>query len=103
MILGISISHNSTACLVDNNGKVVFCCSEERFTRIKNEWGFPEHSINHILKNIVDASKIQEVAIGENCHSEYGYDKFAEIVVGNYDKDNFIKNKFKLFLVVNFS
>ena len=99
MILGISISHNSTACLVDNNGKVVFCCSEERFTRIKNEWGFPEHSINHILKNIVDASKIQEVAIGENCHSEYGYDKFAEIVyLGNYKtKDNFIKNKFKLF------
>ena len=103
MILGISISHNSTACLVNNQGKVLFCCSEERFSRIKNDWGFPKLSIDYILKNIIGPSKIEKVTIGEICYSEYGYDSFAEIVyLGNYKvKDSFIKNKIKVgFLVI---
>ena len=38
---GINKSHGSSLCLVDENGKPVFCASEERFTRQKLQRGMP--------------------------------------------------------------
>jgi len=49
-ILGIGLTHNSTACLL-KNGEVIGCVSEERFTREKNYTGYPEKSIDYLLKN----------------------------------------------------
>ena len=49
-ILGLNIGHNSTACLL-KDGKIVGCISEERFSRIKNNFGFPSKSINFLLKS----------------------------------------------------
>jgi len=48
-ILGIHDGHNCGASLVQN-GKVVFSICEERITRKKNEVGYPEMSINEVLR-----------------------------------------------------
>jgi carbamoyltransferase len=50
-ILGISaFYHDSSICLL-KNGEIIFACHEERFTRKKNESGFPTQSIIYLLKN----------------------------------------------------
>ncbi len=41
IILGISETHCATACLSDN-GRIIAAASEERFTRKKNQDGFPK-------------------------------------------------------------
>ena len=47
-ILGITDSHCATAApLVD--GRIVACVSEERFTRRKNEGGYPRQSVDYCL------------------------------------------------------
>ncbi len=51
LILGINSSHNATACLL-KDGKVVYCVSEERFTRVKNQSGLPINSIKQIFKDL---------------------------------------------------
>tara|TARA_B110000014_G_scaffold260569_1_gene250574 strand:+ start:14381 stop:16156 length:1776 start_codon:yes stop_codon:yes gene_type:complete len=48
-ILGISISHNSSAALM-RGGEIVSACCEERFTKTKNYIGFPKQSIDYILR-----------------------------------------------------
>ena len=41
LILGISSGfHDSSACLVDSNGSILFASSEERFTRQKGDSSF---------------------------------------------------------------
>lgn len=47
-ILGINSGHNSTAALL-KNGKIIGCVSEERFSRIKNHFGFPYQSVKYLL------------------------------------------------------
>ncbi|MBF0381322.1 MAG: carbamoyltransferase [Magnetococcales bacterium] len=48
-ILGISCYfHDSAACLVQD-GKIIAAVQEERFTRKKNDSGFPNNSINYCL------------------------------------------------------
>lgn len=49
IILGLNISHNASACLL-YGGKIIGCVSEERFTRIKNNFGYPAKSIAYLLK-----------------------------------------------------
>ncbi len=48
-ILGIWDGHDSGAALV-SDGKIVFAANEERFTRLKLDVAFPEHSIREALK-----------------------------------------------------
>ena len=43
-ILGIHDGHTSTACLVEN-GKIIHNISEERFTKVKGQGGFPKNAI----------------------------------------------------------
>ena len=47
-ILGINEGHMSSACLI-KDGVIVAAVSEERFTRNKNEQGYPENAIAHCL------------------------------------------------------
>lgn len=53
-ILGIHQSHNATACLL-KDGKIIAACSEERFTRLKNQFGVPFKAI----KNCFDFANIK--------------------------------------------
>lgn len=49
IILGLNLSHNSTACLL-KDGAIVGCASEERFNRDKNSRGFPKESVKYLLR-----------------------------------------------------
>jgi len=99
MIIGLSLSHNCTACVVDaTTGAVIFCSSEERFTRRKNDWGFPERTLRHILSHVVAPEAVTGVAVGELCQARWGAPAFAELVyLHGYDaKDQAIRNKLGL-------
>ena len=62
MILGICDGHNASSSLIEK-GKILFAMSEERFTRKKNQRGFPEKSINYIL-NKIKVEDIDCISIG---------------------------------------
>tara|TARA_B100000963_G_scaffold127101_1_gene110937 strand:+ start:20376 stop:22172 length:1797 start_codon:yes stop_codon:yes gene_type:complete len=47
-ILGISVSHNASACLM-HEGEVIACLQEERFINKKNFFGYPKKSIDFCL------------------------------------------------------
>lgn len=49
IILGINISHNSSACIMIN-GELKLAIQEERLTKIKNFTGYPKKSIDFCLK-----------------------------------------------------
>ena len=53
-VLGISAYyHDSAACLFQD-GELVFACEEEKFTGIKHDSSFPEHTIQYIRENYTD-------------------------------------------------
>lgn len=63
-ILGLNMYHGATACLL-RNGKVVGAVSEERFSRKKNQGGFPEKSIDYLLKSqYLSLNQIDAVVLG---------------------------------------
>jgi hypothetical protein len=47
--LGINDQHNASACLLED-GVIVAAVQEERFSRIKNQFCFPERSVDWLLK-----------------------------------------------------
>jgi carbamoyltransferase len=49
-VLGINDQHNAAACLLVD-GRIVAAVQEERFTRIKNHFCFPERSIAWVLES----------------------------------------------------
>ena len=50
--LAVCDGHNASISL-SKNGKVEFAISEERLTRVKNYFGWPTMSIDHVSKNYV--------------------------------------------------
>ena len=73
MLLGLNLSHDSSAALVDDSGVVLAAVSEERITRKKNQISFPRLSIASI-SSIFDISKVSTVVVGS--HSNF---KFANM------------------------
>ena len=56
----------SSACLI-TNGRLIYGCCEERFSRIKNDSDFPILTIRHILKKFkLKLNDIDTFAIGWN-------------------------------------
>jgi carbamoyltransferase len=49
IVLGINETHCATAALL-RDGQIVGCASEERFTRLKNEAGYPRRAIDALLR-----------------------------------------------------
>lgn len=81
MILGISLAHNATACLVDpTSGEVLFCSSEERYTRRKQEWGFPLSATEAALKQVGDIGDIQCVAVGGSYNQRCGGPEITTLI-----------------------
>jgi len=50
LVLGLNSGHCATACLAED-GRVVSCVSEERFSRIKNHAGLPLRAIEFVLND----------------------------------------------------
>lgn len=61
-IVGINDGHNASVALSEN-GRLVFALSEERPTRKKNYWGFPERSLEYIYKNYKNKNEIDYFGI----------------------------------------
>jgi carbamoyltransferase len=62
-ILGIHEGADAGACLLIN-GRILASASEERFSRMKNDWGWPTHAIAFCLESAgLKASKLDCVAI----------------------------------------
>lgn len=49
-ILGISAFYHDSAAALVCDGEIVAAVSEERFTRIKQDYNFPYHSVQYCLK-----------------------------------------------------
>ena len=63
-ILGIHDGHNASACLLED-GVLTRAVQEERFTLVKNQGGFPYHSVRWILDDAgVEADEIDYVVFG---------------------------------------
>lgn len=65
MYLGVnSYSHDSSACLIDDNGKIIAAVEEERFTGKKHETVFPVNSIKYCLaKAGITSEDLKGIAI----------------------------------------
>ena len=70
MLLGLNLSHDSSAALVDDFGVVIAAISEERITRKKNQISFPRLSIASIA-SVHDVSQVSTVIVGS--HSNFKY------------------------------
>ncbi len=81
--LGIAAQHDAGAALIID-GKVVAAVNEERLNRTKLFWGWPEESIEEVLRlSGVSRSKIDVVSIANQTHSTYA----AAHWEGLYPKD----------------
>ncbi|MGC9099620.1 MAG: carbamoyltransferase C-terminal domain-containing protein, partial [Candidatus Micrarchaeia archaeon] len=59
-VLGIHDAHDAGAALVEK-GNIIGAVNEERFTRRKNEVGFPANSINYLAKQLKE-NEIERIA-----------------------------------------
>lgn len=67
LMLGINCFHpNSSLCLLDENGKIIFFSEEERFNRIKNFTGFPNLALKYINNKYCNVDQIKFVIINSN-------------------------------------
>src|SRR5947199_8907759 len=64
MFLGINYSgmHDSSVCLVDGDGNVVYAVSEERFTRVKQDGRFPYRALAAVELNAVSVIGVPYLA-----------------------------------------
>ncbi len=51
IVLGISETHCATAAIL-RNGEIVGCASEERFSRLKNDAGYPKLAVDALLREL---------------------------------------------------
>lgn len=63
LILGIHDGHNATAAVI-KDGKIIACISEERFSRTKNEAGYPLRAVNHLLHTLdIQPQQLDAIAL----------------------------------------
>ena len=64
IILGIHDGHDSSVALMVN-GKIVYAAQEERFSRLKTDYGLPVGAIKDCLKSTgIKTKDIDEIALG---------------------------------------
>src|SRR2546426_10067484 len=51
IVLGVNETHCATAAIL-RDGRIVGCASEERFTRLKNDAGYPRLAIDALLAEL---------------------------------------------------
>jgi carbamoyltransferase len=66
LILGISAFYHDSAAAILSDGDIVAAAQEERFTRVKHDFGFPQHAIEYCLREAkATPDDIQVVAFYE--------------------------------------
>lgn len=62
-ILGISAFYHDSAAALVRDGEIVAAAQEERFTRKKHDYRFPQHAIDYCLREAgIDAGQLDHVA-----------------------------------------
>ena len=87
--------HNCTAALIDFNGGIVGAVSEERFTRQKNEVGFPASAISFLL-TLIEAKDIKYAVVGEDLISGLFYNS-PRTILNTKERTKFFKNPINMF------
>jgi carbamoyltransferase len=83
IVLGIAAQHDAGAALIID-GKIVSAVNEERLNRTKLYWGWPEQSIEEVLRLAgVEISDVDVVSVANQTHSTYA----AAHWEGLYPKD----------------
>jgi carbamoyltransferase len=63
IVLGISETHCATAAVL-RDGEIVGCASEERFSRVKNDAGYPRRAVDALLRDLgLGPSDLDAVAL----------------------------------------
>ena len=63
IVLGISETHCATAAVL-RDGEIIGCASEERFSRLKNDAGYPRRAVDALLRDAgVSASQVDRVVL----------------------------------------
>src|SRR5437870_2104056 len=63
VVLGISETHCATAAVL-RDGEIVGCASEERFSRLKNDAGYPRQAVDALLRDLdLSAGDIDRVVL----------------------------------------
>ena len=63
IVLGISETHCATAAVL-RDGEIIGCASEERFSRLKNDAGYPRRAVDALLREAgLSASQIDRVVL----------------------------------------
>ena len=63
-VLAVHDGHNASACLMED-GEFTHAVQEERFTGVKNQGGFPEHSVRWIIDDAgIDGKDLDTVVFG---------------------------------------
>jgi carbamoyltransferase len=60
--LGVAFGHNATVAVIED-GRVVFCQSEERLTRVKNAMGIPLLTLEHAYRLVGGVERIDSCAL----------------------------------------
>lgn len=60
--VGVQFGHNATATVIED-GRVIFCQSEERLTRVKNSSGMPRRTLDHIFSKIAPPDAIESCTV----------------------------------------
>lgn len=66
MILGISLSHDASAAVLHDDGKVFSAMGEERLSRKKNHIGLPALSVAYLISRLPADLRISRVVIGSH-------------------------------------
>ena len=71
-IIGIHDGHDaSVALMVD--GKIIFAAQEERFSRLKGDYGFPKRAVEEMFKfSGLKPSEIDLVTVGSDQNEDLG-------------------------------
>src|SRR5262245_38988449 len=63
IVLGVNETHCATAAIL-RDGEIVGCASEERFSRLKNDAGYPHRAIDALCRELgIDRRTIDLVAL----------------------------------------
>ena len=76
--IGLIASEEASAAFFDSDTGTLLAASEERFTRLKGQTGFPSNAINWLLKE--SNSSHDEIDVVLYCHSE-------SVLPGNISSD----------------
>jgi carbamoyltransferase len=65
MFLGLNDGHDAGVAVVSRRGEILFAANEERYTGVKQQWGFPARSLDAAFSHLnLPFEMVEEIAFG---------------------------------------